>query len=936
MYEAIFLILFGSGIYLAVRGLVKKRKAPVYFGAFILIFTLVLIWMLGFSAEMMWFESLGYGPRFWIVELSQAGLAFLFFLAGGALVYLAAFSVSGRYQGARLIASFLGAAISGVWGYANWENMLKYWHRVSTGVADPLLGADTGFYLFSLPFFQSLQGLLVSLSVICMLVSLVPAFVIIHPGGTIEIRTIESIELMRSKNYRSFYLSSAALFIFLAAGKYLDRFALLLSQSGAVAGAGWTDANIRLPALSIVMAVTALAGIMILIPKARRSVQDRLWKWRITNHPAPPLAVLTIAIVVFAFWFIALSAIPGLFQWLRVDPNEITFERPYILHNIEFTKRGFKLDQVEEREFPASGRFTPDMVEDNPRIFNNIRLWDYRALDEVYAQFQEIRLYYEFNDVDVDRYKINGEVQHVMVSARELDQRNLSEQSQGFVNQRFIFTHGFGITMANVNDFTRQGLPNLLVKDIPPRSAYPELEVKQPRIYYGELTNSHVIVNTKQREFDYPSGEENIYNHYDGTGGVQLSNLWRKFVYGYKFDGAKLVISSYPTRESRIMFYRNIRERVRHLAPFLRFDSDPYIVLAEGRLFWMMDAYTVSDRFPYSERFGGINYLRNSVKIVIDAYNGSVDFYIFDEEDPIIQVWSKIFKGMFKSRDEMPESLLSHIRYPADMLELQGTVYAKYHMSDPTVFYNQEDLWIRATEKYHENAKPIPVEPYYIVWQTEDSDEPLYVLIMPFTPKNRQVLVGWIAGMSDPQHYGKFLAYRFPKERQILGPQQVETKIDQDSYLSGQLALWNRGGSRVLRGNVLAIPVEETIIYVEPIYLQAETAAYPELRLVTVMHNDDLSYAPTFAEALRGLFGEQEAAARAESPAVEFQTPRDELPAAFEDLAQKANRAFEDYLRYTGEKNFERASASLAELERALKDLTKAKNGAPETESATE
>lgn len=909
---------------------------PTFFGVFILVFTIVFIWLLGFSAEMMWFESLGYGPRFWIVELSQAGLAFLFFIAGGALVYMMTFSSSGRYQAVRIVSAAFAGAISGIWGFANWESMLKFWHRVSTGVTDPLLGADTGFYLFSLPLFQSILGLLTSLAVIAILASLIPAFVIFHPGGNIEIRSFESIELMRSKNYRSFYISSAALFLFLAAGKYLDRFDLLLSATGAVTGAGWTDVHIRFPALSIVMAVTALAGIIILIPRARKVVQDRLWKWRITNHPAPPLVVLTIAIVVFSFWFIALSAVPGLFQWLRVDPNEITFERPYILHNIEFTKLGFKLDQVEEREFPASDRFTPAMVEDNPVIFNNIRLWDYRALDEVYAQFQEIRLYYEFNDVDVDRYNINGKIQHVMVSARELDQRNLSDQSQGFVNQRFIFTHGFGLTMANVNDFTRQGLPNLLVKDIPPKSEYPELEVKQPRIYYGELTNNHVIVNTNQREFDYPSGEENIYNRYDGTGGVQLSNLWRKFVYGYKFDGAKFVISSYPTRESRLMFHRNIRERVRNLAPFLRFDSDPYIVLSEGRLFWMQDAYTVSDHFPYSEKFGGINYLRNSVKIVIDAYNGSVDFYIFDDEDPIIQVWSKIFKGMFKTRDEMPESLLNHIRYPSDMLELQGTVFAKYHMSDPTVFYNQEDLWIRATEKYHDNAKPIPVEPYYIVWQTEDSDEPLYVLIMPFTPKNRQVLVGWIAGMSDPQHYGKFLAYRFPKERQILGPQQVETKIDQDSYLSGQLALWDQRGSRVLRGNVLAIPVEETIIYVEPIYLQAETAAYPELRLVTVMHNDDLSYAPTFEEALRGLFGEQAAVARAESRDSGTTDPGEELSTAFEELAKRANQAFEDYIRHTGEKNFEQASASLAALQNALNELTNVRDATPAPDAMNE
>lgn len=928
MYEAIFLILFGAGIFLTIRGFAKKRSPLIYSGVFILIFTILFIWLLDFTAEMLWFENLGYGQRFWMVELSQAGFAALFFVIGSVYIYLLTFSATGRYMAPRLAAMAFGAVIGGIWGYANWENMLKFWNSVSTGVVDPLLGVDTGFYLFNLPLLQSLQGLLTTLTVISILTSLIPALVVIHPGGGMVFRTMESIELMRSKNYKSFYASSALFFIILAAGKYLDRFNLLYSEMGAAAGPGWTDTNIKYPALNIIMALTAVAGIVILAPGIRRAVQNLLWRWRVTNHPAPPLVVLTIAIFLFSLWFVGLTAIPELFQWLRVEPNEITFERPYILNNIRFTRYGFKLDEVEEREFPATDNFTPQTVDNNREIFNNIRLWDHKALDEVYAQFQEIRLYYEFNDVDVDRYTVDGNLQQVMVSARELDQRNLPEHSQAFVNQRFIYTHGFGLTMANVNSFSRQGLPNLLIRDIPPRSAHPSLEVQQPRIYYGELTNNHVVVNTRQREFDYPSGEENVYNNYDGTGGVPLSNIWRKFVYGYKFDGTKLFVSSYPTRESRVMFHRNIMDRVQNLAPFLRFDRDPYVVLADKKLYWMIDAYTVSNHYPYSEKFGGINYLRNSVKIVIDAYNGTVDFYIFDEEDAIIQVWSKIFKDMFKTRDQMPESLLNHIRYPLQMLEIQGAVYAKYHMTDPTVFYNQEDLWIRATEKYYGNAQPIPVEPYYIIWQMEGSDEPEFVLMMPFTPKNRQVLVGWIAGMCDPDNYGRFLAYQFPKDRQVLGPQQVETKIDQDSYLSGQLALWDQRGSKVLRGNVLAIPVEETIIYVEPIYLQAETAAYPELRLVTVMHGDDLSYAPTFEEALRGIFGEQDAVVRAE----EEKEQKEQAPASpgFEDLVQAANSAFEDYIRHTGDKNFDQASQALSTLERVLKQLAEERVERPE------
>ncbi|MBW3599916.1 MAG: UPF0182 family protein, partial [Planctomycetes bacterium] len=433
----------------------------------------------------------------------------------------------------------------------------------------------------------------------------------------------------------------------------------------------------------------------------------------------------------------------------------------------------------------------------------------------------------------------------------------------------------------------------------------------------------------------YPRGDHNVYVHYDGAGGVPLGSLWRKFVFGWRYGGARLVLSGYPTSESRIMFRRRVRERVQALAPFLEFDEDPYIVLSEGKLYWIIDGYTTSSRYPYSEPFAeeslqvqqqggqremetgvadyvrGANYMRNAVKAVVDAYNGSVSFYIFAPEDPIIQVWRRIFPDLFQSQEEMPEDLRAHIRYPEGLLLVQGLVYAKYHMTDPEVFYNQEDLWIRATEKYYGNVQP--VEPYYVLWEPPDADEVQFILMQPFTPKNRQVLIGWLAGMCDPPNYGRLLAYNFPKEKRVLGTQQVETKIDQDRYLSGQLTLWDQRGSRVIRGNVLAIPIDNTLLYVEPIYLEAEAAAYPELRLVAVMHGDQLSYAESFDEALEGLFGERPA------------RPPGAAPPALEasELAQRANEAFENYLRLLGEHRFQHAADELEKLGDALQQLTR-------------
>jgi uncharacterized membrane protein (UPF0182 family) len=886
-----------------------------------------------FWGEKLWFDELGYNDRFWTVWLTKIGLFAGAFILGGLYVFLLTFSLKeGRQKLIRYLAVFVSALLSGIWFYAEWEIVLKFVFRVSTAVNEPILNLPTGFYLFVYPLLEILFSTLLSLTIIATAASLITSF-------KSEQNQNSSITLREDfhKN-KSLFTSAGVLLIVLAFGKFFDRYGLLFSTEGVVSGPGWTDDNIRLPMLLIVSVFTAAAGIVYIIPSLRKRISRIFSK---NQRFAALQELLTVPAVTFVMWIILLSLIPSLFQWLKVEPNEITVERPYIENNIEFTRHGFHLNKVEENEFPVSEEISQELINANENLLNNIRLWDYRALDAVFKQFQEIRLYYEFNDVDIDRYTIDGNYNEVMISAREMETGNLPAESQTFVNKRFKYTHGYGIALNRVNEFTSEGLPNLLVKDIPPISQHNDLKVNRPEIYYGELTEGFVVVNTNEQEFDYPSGENNIYTDYKGEGGVRLTSLWRKFLYGSKYGGTRFLLSGYPTKESRIMFRRNIAERVEALAPFLSFDDDPYIVLNNGQLHWIIDAYTSSRFYPYSEPFSsmerigynqgnsnrslyseissnlrGKNYIRNSVKITVNAYNGEVNFYVFEEDDPLVQVYQKMFPGMLKDKSEMPAELRNHVRYPADMLLIQGLVYAKYHMTDPAVFYNQEDLWVRATEKYYNNVQP--VEPYYIMWQQPGTDNMEFSLILPFTPKDKQVMIGWIAGLCDGENYGRFMAYKFPKEKRILGTQQVETKIDQDSYLSGQLTLWDQRGSNVIRGNVLAIPIDGTIIYVEPIYLQSETSAYPELRLVAVMHNDNLSYAETFDDALAGLFSE--AGHEAVQTSAETEVPV--APQTIRQLIDKANNAFENYLESMQQKNFGQAGNALEELRQSLQQLS--------------
>lgn len=943
MYLLVFFLLVGAGILLARMGYARSRQTWLWGGIALGVGTLVVFPLLGFWADALWFHALGFAARFWAFVGARLVTAAAGALAAGLAAWLLLRPARHLLPALSPWAELAATAGGLLWGLGTWEAWLLFLNRAEAGVTEPILGLDAGFYLFTLPVLETLHGLLQWVLMVLAAATAVAVLLRLRGSTGGGAAGDDAVALVPAAA-----VLSAAAGVWLGLGALLDAFALLYSDLGVTAGPGWTDANIRLPVYLLLAVLSPLLALAPAVGPLRRWLGARLTglgerlaggvsQWLKQGLPARAGGLLVSLAVpwglVAALWLALAALLPAAVQGLVVEPNEITFEKPYIAHNIALTRHAFGLHKVEQRQYDPTGDFDRQTVQNNRHLLSEVRLWDWRALDAVYKQFQEIRLYYEFVDVDMDRYHVGDRYREVMVSARELSQENLPAQSRTFVNRRFKYTHGYGLTLATVSDFTPQGLPNLLVKDIPPVSAYPEFAVERPEIYYGELADEWVVVNSSEQELDYPRGEQNAYTHYAGQGGVELKSLWRKFLFGWKLDSTRLLLSSYPRAESRIMLHRRIEERVGMLAPFLQLDDDPYLVLVDGRLYWIIDAYTTSSRFPYSEPFvapfarrlpggaggegtpqvdylSGINYLRNSVKVVVDAYQGDVRFYVFDPEDPLINAWKRALPDMFQPRSAMPGSLQAHVRYPEGLLLTQGLVYAKYHMTDPEVFYNQEDLWVRATEKHYDRVQP--VEPYYVMWELPGSDEAEFVLMLPFTPKNRQVLIGWIAGLSDGEHYGRFLAYQFPKERRVLGPQQVETKIDQDSHLSGQLTLWDQRGSNVIRGNVLAIPLDHTLLYVEPIYLQAETAAYPELRLVAVMHGDDLSYAETFDEALAGLFGP-------EQPAAAGLGTR-----SLRQLAGAANAAFQRYLGAQGDGRFRDAADALTELQSLLSELVAA------------
>ena len=745
----------------------------------------------------------------------------------------------GRQQ-LRLIASGLAvilAVVIALFASSQWETWLAWRSAVPFGQADPILGRDAGFYVFSLPFFELVRGLAQGLVLLAALGSGALYFV----SGSLTSR-FGSMPWMTPGARRHLSLLAAVFLLLLAFGAWLGQAEQLIQPSGVIYGPGYADVNGRMPA-ALVLAAACVIGAAL---AALQAFTPRNW-------PIPAAVALYLVVAVGG------GVYSTVLQRFVVTPNEQTRESPFIQHNIDATRRAFGLDGVEAQDLSGDALLTRDDVTRNATTIENVRLWDHQPLLDTFGQLQVIRTYYDFISVDNDRYRIDGSLRQIMLSPRELNTASLPNRT--WVNDRLTFTHGYGLTLGPVNQVTDEGLPVLFVGNLPLETT-PELPIEEPSLYFGELSNDYVIVRTGTREFHYPRGEDNVFTQYDGRGGLPIGSFWRKLVFALRFGAYQMLLSNDINSESRILFLRNIRERVQKLAPFLSFDRDPYLVVADGRLYWMYDAYTTSTRYPYSTPSGpgGLNYIRNAVKIVIDAYHGTTTVYLADATDPIAATYARIFPGMFVPLAEMPASLRAHIRYPEDIFAIQASVFATYHMTQPAVFYNREDQW--QIPVIEDTGDVGPMQPYYTIMRLPGETEPEFIQMLPFTPRNRDNLAAWLAARSDGEHYGKLRVFQFPKQKVIFGPRQVVARINQDQAISPQITLWNQQGSQVIWGTLMVIPIEESLIYVRPLYLRASGGRIPELTRVIVAYQNQIVMEETLEAGMVRLFGDAPAADR--------------------------------------------------------------------------
>jgi len=725
--------------------------------------------------------------------------------------------------------SLVFALLTGLSMAPSWDVFRLAMAAQPFGATDPLFGREIAFFVFELPLLRLLADWLTPMLVF---VTIVTAFIHLV-GGAIQ----PFAGLRRVAPRVKAHLS--VLFGLIVASKafnyYVSIYELNFSPRGQVTGASYTDIHAQLPAYQILIAISLLTAVVLLI-------NIRIQGWRL---PAVALGVWLAASILVG------GVYPEIIQRFRVNPNELSAEEPYIRRNIEATRKAFGLDDVETRAFPADEALTAEDVRANKSTLDNLRLWDPEIITQSYRQLQIIRQYYTFNDVDVDRYEIGGAQRQVLVSARELDVDLLDPKAQTWVNRHLVYTHGYGLVMSPSNEADGRGFPNFFISDIPPRSSV-EVTLTRPGIYFGELTDEYVIVDTSLPEFDFPMGDRNAETFWEGTDGIELNSFFRRAVFALRFGASQILFSQYIEPDSRVLFDRDIVTRVEKLAPWLAIDGDPYPVVHEGRIFWILDGYTYTSHYPYSQHYNGINYIRNSVKITVDAYDGTTRLYAFDPDEPILAAWREVMPGLILDATEIPDGIRAHFRYPQDIFLIQADVYKRYHMTDTRVFYNKEDLWEFPGEGTPNGA----MRPFYVLSRLPGEEAEDFQMIMPFTPRGRDNMIGWMATTSDPRNYGRTVVYEFPKDRVILGPDQVRARINQDDTISPQLTLWGQRGSEVLFGNMLVIPLEGSVIYIQPLYLQAEQAAMPELTRVLVVYGDRVEMAENLDAALLAAFGE--------------------------------------------------------------------------------
>lgn len=821
----------------------------------ILLILLLLARLSTLLVDWLWLEELGYGIVFWRLLAIRTGLALGVWLAvfgylwvnlriGLGLLPVGQGEEGGKviqlHTGKRLalprpwlrLGALLAAAVAALFPAAaamgEWNTWMRFQWRRHFGAADPLYGNDLGFYLFQLPFWELLQNGLAGV-----------AFVVFAALLAWYLYFSVVIQGQPPLDRRSFGHLTVAFLVFLAGyawGYFLDRYQLLFDASGVVHGAGYTQVTVVRYGLWVMIGAAVLLAVAVLAGYRRRR----------------PRLSIAAAAGFLAFLVIVMLLVPLAVQKFLVEPNELELESPYIEREIAFTRAAYGLNRVREVAYPALTDLTYERVLSNEQTLRNIRLWDWRPLRQSFRQLQEIRLYYQFYEIDTDRYPLEDEYRQVMLSARELA-AELPERADTWVNRHLQFTHGYGLAMTLAAQEGAEGTPTFLIQDLPPVTRR-GLEISEPAIYFGERMPGYRIVNTGVQELDYPAGDENVYTHYAGRGGIPLDGFWKKLLFAWEYGQINILLSDYITPESRIQIRRQVQQRIHGIAPFLVLDADPYLVLSEGRLFWIQDAYTVSDRYPYSDPYQGrFNYIRNSVKIIVDAFHGTVDFYVMDPRDPVLGVYRDALPGLFRPLEELPAGLRAHLRYPEDLFRVQVSKYNRYHMTIPQVFYNNEDLWTLPSEKYA--GDPILMDPYYILMRLPDEERLEYLLMQPLTPDRRNNMIAWMAVRCDFPGYGELVVYKLPKEKLILGPMQVEALIDQDAVISQQLSLWDQRGSRVIRGNLLAVPMDHSFLYVEPVYLIAEEMNIPQLRRVIVVYNERVVMEPTLEQAVAAVFG---------------------------------------------------------------------------------
>lgn len=882
----------------------KKGSIKNYFIFLVIALVVILPNVLVFYADYLWFSSVGYLNIFLKIlswKVLTGIIAFISFFLIVYLNYKLALKRTER-EGFSYFKYFL-ALISlfvGV-GFSNWTIILKFLNQTSFNLVDPIFSKDLAFYVFTLPFYRYILYFLFTVFGFSLIVS---AVVYLHKflKGLQEERPFwetgkEYLKKIKNKMFPHTFLIIAILFILVGVYSYLYRFELLFSTSGMVFGAGYTDINVRLPLYTLISLISILVGFSFLLNIKLKNTK---------------LIYSSVALLVGIF---ILGSVYGvLIQQYMVEPDEYNKEKPFIKRNIENTRKAYNLEKVDERELTLTYNLNRTVLSGEMGTIENIRLWDWRPLLTTYNEIQVFRTYYKFEDVDIDRYHLDGKYREVMLSPREMDISALPENSKSWVNKHLVYTHGYGAVAGPVSNVSEEGLPEFYVKDIPPKNLLKtdKFEINRPELYYGEKSNYYVITNTQTQEFDYPKGQDNVYSTYKGEGGVKLNSFLKRLAFAVKLNSIQILVSGSITPESKVLLNRGVKERVEKIAPFLGYDRDKYIVISDGKLYWIQDAYTLTDRYPYSHPISNFNYIRNSVKTVVNPYSGKVVYYVVNEE-PLIKTYKKIFPELFKPISEMPSGLRNHIRYPEDLFKVQTSIYSTYHMEDPRVFYNKEDVWKIPDEIYRGRKKEM--EPYYVILdlpKTEREEE--FVLMQPFIPGGKENMIGWMAARSDGGNYGDLITYFFSKQKLTYGPMQIESRIDQNTEISEKMSLWGQKGSSVIRGNLLAIPIRNSMLYVEPVFLEGTGAgALPELKRVIVSYKDSIVMEPTLEGALGKIFGMEEKKKEEEKPTVKPSIK--ELISKANEHYQKAQEALKEGNLAKYEKEIKQIGNILGQLE---------------------